>query len=49
MAIAALYAAIIIVSFLARLTQAGVWMSGLINAAVLLSGLAATWRAWRWL
>ena len=52
MALSALYVAFIIVAYVTGLTQdgaAGVWWSGLLHIAVLLCGLVATWRAWRWL
>ena len=52
MAFSALYVAFIIVAYVTGLTQDGaaeVWWSGLIHIAVMLCGLGATWRAWRWL
>ncbi|MDE2715704.1 MAG: hypothetical protein OXI33_01645 [Chloroflexota bacterium] len=52
MAFAALYAAIIIVACVNGLMQegeVGVWWSGLLHIAVLLCGMAATWRGWTWL
>jgi len=52
MSFAALYAAIIIVAWVNGLIQgdaAGFWLWGLINVAVLLCGMAATWRGWTWL
>ena len=52
MALSALCVAFIIVAYVTGLTQGsvtGVWWSGLLHIAVLLCGLATTWRAWRWL
>lgn len=52
MAFATFYAAIIIVAWVAGMIQegeAGVWWLGLIDATVLLCGMAATWRGWTWL
>ena len=52
MAFSALYVGFIIVAYVTGLTQdgaEGVLWSGLLHAAVLLCGLVATWRAWRWL
>ena len=44
MALAAFYAGLIALGF-----TGGLWQQGLLHAVVLLCGLAATWRVWRWL
>lgn len=49
MAFAVLYSAVLTAGWVDGLTQAEVWWRGLLHVAVLLCGLAATWRAWRWL
>ena len=52
MAFAATYGGLIVLCYAIDLTQARTgfqWWAGWVHAAVLLAGLAATWRAWRWL
>lgn len=52
MALAALYAALLLVGLVMDLSQGGtgdLWWTGWIHTVVLLAGLAATWRALWWL